>query len=133
MHALGVQVGYGPQLFHLGLALVNARPREGPEVEIRLAEARLSRAGIDAVDIGDRPVGGDGADVDAVGGSSSLASPSCAEMSGFRSCVPANLDQRHHAREDGTDCRPRSGGNARVLLPVANAGGVCRRRARSGT
>jgi hypothetical protein len=66
--ALGVEVGYRAQLFNLGLALVDACAGKGPEIHVRLTEARFHGAADDAVDVGHRAIRGDRADVDLVSG-----------------------------------------------------------------
>ena len=63
----GIEVGDDAQLLDLRLAFVDAGAGVGPGVDVGLAEARLHRAADDAVDVGDRAVGGDRADVDLVG------------------------------------------------------------------
>ena len=63
----GIEIGDHAQLFDLRLALVDAGAGISPGIDVGLAEARLHRAADDAVDVGDRAVGGDRADVDLVG------------------------------------------------------------------
>ena len=67
MDALGIEVGDGAQLFHFGLALVDAGAGKGPEIDVRLAEARFHGAADDAIDVGHRAIGCDRADIDLVG------------------------------------------------------------------
>src|SRR3954454_19530654 len=67
MHAFRIEVRDGAEFLDLWLALVDAGRRIGPGVDVGLAEAGLHRAADDAVDIGDRTVGGDSTDVDCGG------------------------------------------------------------------